>query len=73
MNKSRGESFSDDVISVSLTLMRRQVELPTDFTSNAGRLLARRAARRPARVGGDRPGPAAGRRGQRRDDAAILH
>lgn len=34
MNKSRLESFSDGVISVSLTLMLAQIQLPADFTWN---------------------------------------
>jgi uncharacterized membrane protein len=32
MNKSRLESFSDGVISVSLTLMLYQIQLPAEFT-----------------------------------------
>lgn len=35
MNKSRLESFSDGVISVSLTLMLYQIQLPTEFTMGA--------------------------------------
>lgn len=34
MNKSRLESFSDGVISVSLTLMLYHIELPAEFTLN---------------------------------------
>jgi uncharacterized membrane protein len=34
MNKSRLESFSDGVISVSLTLMLYQIQLPAEFTWN---------------------------------------
>jgi len=34
MNKSRLESFSDGVISVSLTLMLYQIQLPSEFTWN---------------------------------------
>lgn len=32
MNKGRLESFSDGVISVSLTLMLYQIQLPAEFT-----------------------------------------